>query len=155
MGKQDKDKINTSLVPKSELDISPFEEEEMRVEVLESIDKTGLVELRKQDIAKRSQILTLDTKENNLTSVEIINENITKLTELISDPTVLQKVLNNVETGKDYNEAVKAVSGLVDLRNKQLDKSIDPFASTGKKKKIAVQFQTQGVSVAMGVEVDE
>jgi len=155
LARQEIKKNNASLVPQSELDISPIQEEEMRIDVLESLDRTGLVALRQQDIAKRSEHLSLETKESNLDSVEIINENITNLTRLISDPTILQTVLANVETGKDYNEAVKAVSGLVDLRNKQLDKTLDPFANTGKRKKIEVMFQSQGVSIAARVEVDE
>lgn len=146
---------NQGLVPQSELDISPQQEDEMRVEVLDSIDRTGLVELKKQEIAKRSQLLALDTKENNLDTVSIINERITDLITSISDPAILEKILSTVETGKDYNEAVKAVSGLVELRNKQLDKTLDPFATTGKKKKIEIAFASQGVSVAARVEVDD
>lgn len=142
------------LVPKSALDISKEEEQEQKLELVETIENTSLSELRKQAIVKRSQSVLLDSKESNLESARRLNDRIAAIVDGITDADVVEKVFSNIETGKDYNEAVKAVNGLIDLRNKQLDRTIDEFA-TGKKKRIAVQFQTQGVKVSTMVETDE
>jgi DNA repair ATPase RecN len=143
------------LVPQSALDITPEEEQELKFELIEQIDQTSLSELRKIAIAQKSEAIKLDTKENNLQTVEEINKRITNVVQGLLGSDVTERVFESIETAKDYNEAVKAVNGLVDLRNKQLDKTIDEFANTGKKKRIAVQFQSQGVSVAVGIQTDE
>lgn len=139
----------------TQLDLTPAEEWDKRVELIEQTD-TSLYDLqkRKTNIERKRQDLDVDRKERNLDSVEELNQSIAELVREVSDPTIAARLMKVAKDGKDYNEMVKAVQGVVKLRDDMLDHTYDESSGTGKKKKIAVAFQTQGVKVAIGVETD-
>lgn len=143
-----------SMVPATPMDMTLEEEREQKIEVMEEIDNTSLLELRKQNIKSQSEQLSVQVKETNLDIVAGLDEKVSQIVQSITDPEVIDRIMSKMKTGRDYGEMVKALTGIVDLRASLLDKTVDEFAATGKKKRIAVHFQGQGVKVAVGVETD-
>ena len=146
--------MDNPLLAPAPIDITPQQEEAMKGEILSEFDDESLLNLRKRSIEARGKRVELDTKVQNLDSVEEINGKITDITKKLLDGDLVDRVIGGIKTGKDFNEAVRAVSGLVELRDKQLDRSIDEHSTSGKKKKILTQFKMQGVTVTQGVEID-
>ena len=148
--------MSNGLVPKSALDITPVEEQAQKAEILDTLEDESLLELRKQRLAQRSKRVGIDTKENNLDAVETLNNQIQDIIELVSDPGLVKKLIPKMKSPKDYNELVKATAALVSVRDKQLDKTLDEFASTtGKRRKIDIAFAAQGVKVAARIETGD
>lgn len=143
------------LLQKTALEVSPAEEWDQKVELIEHTD-VSLYDLqrRKAAIEQKRQDLDVERKEQNLESVDWLNRRIYGLIADVTSPDITGRLMEKVESGKDYNEMVKAVQGVVKLRDDMLDRTYDQTAGTGKKKKIAVAFQGQGVKVAIGVETD-
>lgn len=137
------------------LEVSPWDEKQQKIELIDK-NETSLLYLqrRKVDIEQKRQDLDLERKEENLESVSWLNKRIYGLVASITDPEMTERVASKVETGKDLNELVKAAQGVVKLRDDMLEHTYDGANSNGKKKKIAVAFQGQGVSVMVGVETD-
>ena len=148
--------MSNGLVPKSALDITPVEEQAQKAEILDTLEDESLLELRKQRLAQRSKRVGIDTKENNLAAVETLNGQIQDIIELVSDPEIVKELIPKMKSPKDYNELVKATAALVSVRDKQLDKTLDEFASTtGKRRKIDIAFAAQGVKVAARIETGD
>ncbi|MDY3987783.1 MAG: hypothetical protein UGF45_09930 [Massilioclostridium sp.] len=148
--------MSNGLVPKSALDITPVEEQAQKAEILDTLEDESLLELRKQRLAQRSKRVGIDTKENNLAAVETLNGQIQDIIELVSNPEIVKELIPKMKSPKDYNELVKATAALVSVRDKQLDKTLDEFASaTGKRRKIDIAFAAQGVKVAARIETGD
>lgn len=136
------------------LDLSPAEENTLKAELIQR-NNPSLLELRKQNVERVRQTLDLDRKETNLETVDELNQRIGGLLKDLTDKDLTDRVFGGIETGKDYSEAIKGVQMLAKVRDDMLDRAIDSGAGSGKKKKIAVAFQAQGVQVAMQVTTDE
>lgn len=145
---------NPLIQKKTALDVSPVEEYTQKLELIQKND-ASLLELRRQNVEATRQTLDLDRKETNLQTVDELNQRIGGLLSKLTDNDVTDRVFGGIETGKDYNEAIKGVQSLAKIRDDMLDRIIDNSASGGKKKRIEVAFQSQGVQVAMRVETDE
>ena len=146
---------NPLMQKRTALDVSPVEEYTQKLELLDK-NETSLLDLQRRKVAieEERQDLDLDRREQNLRTVKSLNDRIYDLVERITDKATFDKVAERVETGKDLNELVKAAQGVVKLRDDMLDHAMDVSANNGKKKKIAVAFQSQGVQVMVGVETD-
>lgn len=145
---------NPLLLQASPVDVTQEEENNIKAEILEQFDDESMLALQERSIKARGKKIEQETKVKNLDAVEKINDHITDITERLTDPDLINKVMDNVKNGKDFNEAVKGVAGLVELRDKQLDRVVDQYAYSGKKKRIVTQFKSQGVTVTQGVEID-
>lgn len=148
--------MDNPLLKPTVLEISPAEEQKQKLEILTK-NETSLYDLqrRKAAIEQKRQDLDIDRREQNLESVEWLNQRIYGLITAVTDPDTTERIASNIESGKDLNEFVKAAQGVVKLRDDMLDRAYDNGGNIGKKKKIAVQFQSQGVQVMVGVETDE
>lgn len=145
---------NPLLLQASPVDVTQEEENNTKAEILEQFDDESMLALQERNIKARGKKIEQETKVKNLDAVDKINDHITEITERLTDPDLINKVMDNVKNGKDFNEAVKGVSGLVELRDKQLDRVVDQYSYSGKKKRIITKFKSQGVTVTQGVEID-
>lgn len=146
---------NPLIQKKTALDVSPVEEYTQKLELLDKNEISLLhLEQDKAKIARERQELEVDSKLHNLDAVREINQNIDDLMRLVSDPMLALQISRGIETGKDYNEFVKAISAVAKLRDDLLDRTLDENARGKSHKKFITQFQTQGTTVTMGVEID-
>lgn len=137
------------------LDLSPAEENTLKAELIQKNDPS-LLELRKQNVERVRRSLDLDRKETNLEAVDELNQRIGGLLKELTDKNLTDRVFSGIETGKDYSEAIKGVQMLVKTRDDMLDRIVDAGSGgNGKKKRVEVAFQTQGVQVATRIEIDE
>lgn len=100
------------LVPRSALDISPAEEQEIKAELIQ--DTETLLELTKTRIAaKKAQVMVaLDDKK--LDAALKIMKGMEEIAGIMTDPEVLSRVRMNVKSGMDMKmlaDAFKSMSG--------------------------------------------
>jgi hypothetical protein len=143
------------LLRQTALDVSPEAEQVQRVELF-SKNETSLLDLNRQKaiIESRRQELDVESKTKNLDIVERLNQNLAELVQLASDPNLARMVAGSIETGKDYNEFIKAIGALTAQRDNLLQKAFDISAQTGKRKRIEFAFAGQGVQMAVRVDTD-
>lgn len=101
-----------NLIPRSALDISPAEEQELKAELIQ--DTETLLELTKTKIAaKKAQVMVaLDDKK--LDAALKIMKGMEEIAGIMTDPEVLVRVRDNVKSGMDMKmlaDAFKSMSG--------------------------------------------
>lgn len=124
-------------------------------EIAEVLENGGLLAARKKKIENRRAELEVESKEQNLETVDWLNRRVYGLVAAVTDQDKFEQVMSTVATGKDLNEAVKAAQAVVKLRDDMLEHTLDASANTGKKRKIDVQFAQQGSKTLIGVMVDD
>lgn len=146
------EKVSESNNPlkKNGLSISPEQENQEKQEIIDVVELSMLdINRKRADIEELHQQLNLAAKEKNLALASEITSQMDEVLLCISDPELALRVSDNIKTGKDYNELVKAAQNLVNLRDKLLDSALDPGESSAKKKMFKIQFQNQGVTVSV------
>ena len=138
----------------TQLDLTPAAERTIKAELIQRNDPS-LLELRKQNVERVRQGLDLDRKETNLQAADELNQRIGGLLSKLADAELTDRVFDRIETGKDYNEAIRGVQALAKVRDDMLGRAMDSGLTGGKKKRIEVAFQSKGVQVAMRVGTDE
>ncbi len=124
-------------------------------EIAEVLESGGLLAARKKKIENRRAELEVESKEQNLETVDWLNRRVYGLVAAVTDQDKFEQVMSTVATGKDLNEAVKAAQAVVKLRDDMLEHTLDASTNTGKKRKIDVQFAQQGSKTLIGVMVDD
>ena len=147
--------MDNPLLP-SVIDISPTDEEALKGELVVQ-SETSLLDLqrRKADIEARRQELDIDAKEENLEAIDWLNQRIYGLVSAVTQPEMLERVAGSTKTGKDLHELMKAAKTAIEIRDDLLEHTFDTSMQSGRKKKIAVAFQGQGVTLMVGVETNE
>lgn len=100
------------LVPRGILDMTPEEEQEMKVSLIAETE--SLLELTKTKLAaKRAQVMTtLDDKK--LDAALKLMSGMESIADIVTDPKVIAKVKENVKSGTDMKmlaDAFKTMSG--------------------------------------------
>lgn len=124
-------------------------------EITEVLESGGLLAARKKKIENRRAELEVESKEQNLETVDWLNRRVYGLVAAVTDHDKFEQVMSTVATGKDLNEAVKAAQAVVKLRDDMLEHTLDAGGNTGKKRKIDVQFAQQGSKTLVGVMIDD
>lgn len=145
--------MDNPLNENSALLVPVEDEQKLKSELLAAAEPTVL-EARKKLVEYRRQLLGVQSREKNSEAVETINGVFTELLALVADPDMALRVTSSIESGKDFNEFVKGMTALVDLRDKLQDRMIDETVTGARKKRILASFQGQGVKMMVGVETD-
>lgn len=136
------------------LEVTRQEVEEEVEQAVEVMPNETLLSMKRAELETVRRQLEIESRESNLSGVRNINGAIERILQDISDPEIFQRVAEGVKNGKDLNELVKAVQGMIAMRDSLMEHSLDENLSGRKKKKFQVAFQTQGCTVAISGETE-
>lgn len=145
---------NNPMLDTTALEVTGHEVEEQVEQAVEVLPNETMLSVKRAELETVRRQLEIESRESNLHGVQKINKAIEDILQGISDPEIFQRVAEGVKNGKDLNELVKAVQGMIAMRDSLMEHSLDENLSGRKKKKFQVAFQTQGCTVAISGETE-
>lgn len=145
---------NNPMLDTTALEVTGHEVAEQVEQVVEVLPNETMLSVKRAELETVRRQLEIESRESNLHGVQKINKAIEDILQGISDPEIFQRVAEGVKNGKDLNELVKAVQGMIAMRDSLMEHSLDENLSGRKKKKFQVAFQTQGCTVAISGETE-
>lgn len=145
---------NNPMLDTTALEVTGHEVAEQVEQVVEVLPNETMLSVKRAELETVRRQLEIESRESNLHGVQKINKAIEDILQSISDPEIFQRVAEGVKNGKDLNELVKAVQGMIAMRDSLMEHSLDENLSGRKKKKFQVAFQTQGCTVAISGETE-
>lgn len=145
---------NNPMLDTTALEVTGHEVAEQVEQVVEVLPNETMLSVKRAELETVRKQLEIESRESNLSGVRNINGAIERILQDISDPEIFQRVANGVKNGKDLNELVKAVQGMIAMRDNLMEHSLDENLSDKKKKKYMVGFQMQGVRVEISGETE-
>lgn len=98
------------LVPKTALDMSIAEEQEMRIDLIN--DTETLLELTKTKLAaKKAQVMT-ELDDRKLDAALRLMTGMEEVASIMTDPEVLERVRDNIKSGMDMKMLADAFKGM-------------------------------------------
>lgn len=145
---------NNPMLDTTALEVTGHEVAEQVEQAVEILPNETMLSVKRAELETVRRQLEIESRESNLHGVQKINKAIEDILQSISDPEIFQRVAEGVKNGKDLNELVKAVQGMIAMRDSLMEHSLDENLSGRKKKKFQVAFQTQGCTVAISGETE-
>lgn len=145
---------NNPMLDTTALEVTGHEVAEQVEQVVEVLPNETMLSVKRAELETVRRQLEIESRESNLHGVQKINKAIEDILQGISDPEIFQRVAEGVKNGKELNELVKAVQGMIAMRDSLMEHSLDENISGRKKKKFQVAFQTQGCTVAISGETE-
>lgn len=146
--------------------VDEWENEPCRVEVLDTDAETRMairdneatetmVAQLREKVNKRNKGIAVLVDENKGESARLIAENFSNIaTKLLSDE-VIEGVVANVKSGKDFESIAKGLATLNDLMDKQLTRTADKDEAKKGLKGVKIGLAFNNGELAVSVDGDE
>jgi hypothetical protein len=143
---------NPLLIGQSkELIISPGQELEQKIDMLNEID--SIATITKQQLSIRRQRVELEVENKKLDTAKKTIDNIEKIIDAVSSTEVLSRVTKNINTALDMKLMAEAAERLTNTLRGLMNSNVLDDMGTKKKQKINFMFKSSG-PIQAAVQVD-